>query len=504
MKDTSYFLKHSHVGFNWKSRELFLETLQTCSNASLSTLGQLVVATGQFTGRCADDKYIVDNVKLSSGPAGTLIDNGLFDRLCSRIQSYLIGRRVYVVDFIASKFKCRVIAERPWHAQFIINMFGQVKEHVSDEIDLLIIDVPDCTAGDDFRNDVAIACDFKNGLCLITGTEYAGEIKKSVFSFVSYKAPLENNLPMHASVVTDSYSGNTMIFFGLSGTGKTTLSSDDHLKLLGDDEHVWSSQGIHNIESGCYAKVINLSAEKEPLIHKACSRFGTILENVSLDQEGYPDYASQVLAENSRASYPLSFIDDSHPPGTSIPHPTDIIMLTCDATGVLPSVMKLDKNAAIYHFLSGYTAKIAGTEKGIKEPKITFSRCFGAPFMPHEPKLYADILRFNIERFDPKVWLINTGWVEGPYGVGKRIEIGLTRHIINCIRRNEFFCPFERHPILNVEVPVDFEHSDPRSEWNSVDEYDAALHKLVSLFNENSLKTMQGIDCNIIKAGPCL
>lgn len=472
--------------------------------------GQLCVVTGEHTGRAADDKYIVESpatTQVAFGLAGKPLALNAFNALMSRVQAYLIGRRVYVVDFVAGSLKCRVITEYAWQGLFVSNLFQTLNESFSsDEVDLTIVAAPGCNTGDEatFRSKTAIACNFDEKLIVIVGTAYAGEIKKSVFTYASYVTPKTNCLPMHSSVTATKDGRNTAVFFGLSGTGKTTLSaesSDPDRMLLGDDEHVWHHHGIYNIESGCYAKAINLTSINEPGIYNACRSFMTVLENVMLDKQRLPDFSDSKLTENTRAAYPLSYINRSFPPLVSVNHPSHIIMLTCDAYGILPSVAKLTKNAAVYHFLSGYTAKIAGTEAGIKEPKATFSRCFGSPFMPYHASTYADLLSKKLDEHQPTVWLVNTGWVGGPYGVGHRIDINITRQIVDDILSGELLkVDFVHNDVLNVDVPVGIPFSDPT--WDDTEAYKKARDELVKLFHKNALETMQGVDEVVLNAAP--
>lgn len=478
--------------------------------ACIGSDGQLCVATGEFTGRASDDKYIVTSEGLSPtvefGGAGRALSPEMFKTLTSRAQAYLNGKRVYVIDFIAGSIKGRVITELAWQGLFASNLLRTVSEP-HESVDLTILAVPGCTSGGEsvgFRSNVAIACDFANGVVVIAGTAYAGEIKKSVFSYASYVLPEAGVLPMHSSVTTNVAGLGGAVFFGLSGTGKTSLSADPSRLLLGDDEHAWTDEGIYNIEGGCYAKVINLSYAKEPGIWTACHQFMTVLENVGMTESRVLDFSSNRLTENTRAAYPLFQIEQSHVPGVTVEHPKNIIMLTCDAYGVLPSVAKLSKEAAIYHFLSGYTAKIAGTEAGVKEPKATFSRCFGAPFMPHNAQVYAELLDAKLTEHNPDVWLVNTGWVEGPYGVGHRIDIDVTREIIDNILNGELAKHKMFHDdVLNLDIPEDVAFNRPT--WKDTDAYQVAKEALAKMFAKNALEMIDhGSELlfSVVQAGP--
>jgi phosphoenolpyruvate carboxykinase (ATP) len=342
---------------------------------------------------------------------------------------------------------------------------------------------------------------------LIAGTSYAGENKKSIFSVLNYLLPLKNVLSMHCSANIGP-KGDTALFFGLSGTGKTTLSSDPARQLIGDDEHGWSDRGIFNFEGGCYAKMIRLSAQAEPQIYSTTRRFGTVLENVMMNAETRAlDFDDASLTENSRGAYPIDFIDNAVIPGVG-GHPENIVMLTADAFGVLPPIAKLSAEAAMYHFLSGYTAKVAGTEKGVKDPSATFSTCFGAPFLPLNPNVYARGLGERIARYKSRVWLVNTGWTGGPFGVGKRMSIAHTRAMIAAALSGALDgVGYQRHPIFNLEMPtscpnVPADVLDPRSTWSDKSAYDAQARKLAGMFVGN-FKTFEGdVDASVVAAGP--
>lgn len=468
----------------------FLEDSISNKEGCLGINGQLWVPTGEFTGRAADDKYLVSDglTDVTFGPAGKKFKIEQMTLLSLTVQSYLQGKDVYAVYFRAGGKNCFLVTEKAWHCVFVRNMFVQIEK--PDHIDLTIIDVPGCLAEPNIHgtsSQTFIACDFKLGLVLIGGTHYAGEIKKSVFSYISYHAPETNVLPMHSSVTTEHEGWNPTVFFGLSGTGKTTLSAFKGGKLLGDDEHLWSVDGITNIEAGCYAKAINLSNEKEPLIWNASHKFMTVLENVSISEDRKFNFSDKSITENTRSAYPLSYVEGSHPPETTVGHPKNIIMLTCDAYGVLPGVSKLDAYSAAYHFISGYTSKVAGTEKGFTEPSAVFSPCFGGPFMAKNVNVYANLLFEKIEDHQPDVWLVNTGWIGGGPGVGKRMDIDETRKIISMIvsgklkNRN---CKLNTQ--FNLQVPENTYNSDPKSAWTNAEEYDKSAENLVKKFIENN------------------
>lgn len=452
--------------------------------------GQLCVFTGEFTGRAANDKYLVeDGIKdVTFGQAGKAFTRAQMTILSWTVQAFLKYKDVYTTYFKAGGKTIRLVSQYSWHCLFARNLFQSCEP--TEDVDLTIVDLPGCHSDPDThytRSRTFVVADFAKGLVLIGGTEYAGEIKKSVFSYLSYLAPEVGILPMHSSVTTELDSNyNTTVFFGLSGTGKTTLSAFKGGQLLGDDEHLWSDDGVQNIESGCYAKAINLSKEKEPLIWNACHQFMTVLENVAISENREFDFNDNSITENTRAGYPLSYIKDSHAPGTVVGHPKNIIMLTCDAFGVLPGVSKLDKYSAAYHFISGYTAKVAGTEKGLTEPTAAFSPCFGGPFMVKRIDIYAKLFMNKIEKHNPNIWLVNTGWIGGGPGVGKRMDINETRKIISQIvsgRLKDKKLNFNSK--FSLYVPEGTYNSDPKSSWTSDKEYDLVADSLLEKFTEN-------------------
>lgn len=459
-------------------------------NVVVSALGQLCADTGVHTGRAANDKYIVD-LECPEGPAGKRLTEDEYFQLQNEMFEFAIPKRdeLYSIQFLSGGRRVELLCELEWHVQFAKNMFGEIPP--TDTPDFIIWDFPSFQAKRGrLANKTAIACYFGGDkiipMVLIGGTKYAGEIKKSVFSYLSYLLPKNGILPMHSSVSTYGTS-STNVFFGLSGTGKTTLSASGDMKLLGDDEHGWDDRGLFNFEKGCYAKAIDLSPEGEPLIWKAVNSPGTILENVTLDASGIPVFTDRSKTENTRAAYPLSKIQNSYPVGAHLNHPTNIIMLTCDAFGVLPGVSKLSYEAALFHFASGYTAKVAGTEKGLTEPTAVFSRCFGAPFMPLPLQSYLDLFEKKLNKHRPNVWLINTGWVGGPPRVGKRSSLSETRKIVQSIVDGTLKHPMTQHnSIFNLNVVVGTYNFDPRTAWADAKAYDIAAQKLVSLFRNNA------------------
>ena len=484
--------------------------------------GPLVVRTGAHTGRSPNDKFIVREPSSEGniwwGAVNRPIDAAQFAGLHSRMLDYLKGKEVFVQDCWAGaasdyRLAVRVVTERAWHNLFARNMFIQPtpEEHRNFEPDFTVLQVPSFQADpavDGTNSEVFILVDFSKRLILVGGTIYAGEIKKSIFSILNYLLPERDVMPMHCSVNVGT-DGQSAIFFGLSGTGKTTLSADSTRMLVGDDEHGWSDKGVFNFEGGCYAKVINLSAEAEPEIHATTQRFGTVLENVMMDPDTRMlDLNDGSLTENTRASYPIDFIPNASPSGTA-GHPKNVVMLTADAFGVLPPIAKLTPEQAMYHFLSGYTAKVAGTEKGLgNEPQATFSTCFGAPFMPRHPSVYARLLGDKIARHDVTCWLVNTGWTGGTYGVGHRMPIGYTRALVNAaLDRNLDAAPTYKDPNFGLDVPsecpgVPEEVLSPRTTWSDKGAYDDKARELVGRFQDNFVQFEEYVDEDIRKAAP--
>lgn len=473
----------------YESSAEYLEAALLNGEGVLGLDGQLIVSTGEFTGRAANDKYLVEEgtKDVTFGIAGKSFSKEQMYLLGATVQAYLQGKEVYTTYFKAGGKSCQLISELSWHCLFVKNLFQSCEP--TDIVDFLIVDLPGCHADVELHgthSSTFIAADYAEGFVLIGGTEYSGEIKKSVFSYLSYLAPEVDVLPMHSSVTTDLDGSNTTVFFGLSGTGKTTLSAYEGGKLLGDDEHLWSDSGITNIEAGCYAKAISLSSEKEPLIWAACHQFGTVLENVTYSLNRELDFNDKSFTENTRAAYPLSYIEGSYEPGSIVDHPKNIIMLTCDAFGVLPGVSRLNNTSAVYHFISGYTAKVAGTEKGLTEPTAAFSPCFGGPFMAKRIDIYAKLLEDKLNKHNPNVWLVNTGWVGGGPNVGKRMDITETREIISQIISGELA---ERdlmyNDTLDLYVPRGTPNRYPRNAWANPEEYDRAAQNLLEKFSQN-------------------
>lgn len=484
-------------------------------------LGPLVVRTGQHTGRSPNDKFIVresgseDKIWWSKVNKG--MDPTQFEGLHRRMLAYLQGKDLFVQDCFAGadpqyRLPIRVITETAWHNLFARNMFIQARpEELAAHVpQFTVINAPGFHADPDTdgtRSAVFIVIHFGKKLVLIGGTQYAGEIKKSIFTVLNYLLPQQDVLSMHCSANIGP-NNDVAIFFGLSGTGKTTLSADPNRTLIGDDEHGWSARGVFNFEGGCYAKVIRLLAQAEPEIYETTRRFGTILENVAFDSTtGRLNLDDDTLTENTRAAYPISHIPNATREGLG-DHPTNIIMLTADAFGVLPPIAKLTPEQAMYHFLSGYTAKVAGTEKGVTEPQATFSVCFGAPFMALSPTVYANLLGEKITGHNVNVWLVNTGWSGGPYGVGQRMKISYTRAMVHAALNGALNdVPATPDPNFGIAVPatcpdVPAEVLNPRNTWDNKDAYDAQARQLAGMFAENFKAFANQVPAEVRAAGP--
>lgn len=487
---------------------------------SISAGGALVVETGKHTGRSPRDKFLVEEPSSKGdiwwGPVNRPTSAQNFDNLHRQILSYFQGRDIYVQDLFAGtdpqyRLPVRVISESPWHSLFARNMFLRPSEKEAAEFvpELTILNAPYFHAvpeRDGTNSECAIMMNYAEKLVLIAGSQYAGEIKKSVFSYLNYILPERNVLPMHCSANIGA-DGDVSIFFGLSGTGKTTLSADGSRALIGDDEHGWSDNGIFNFEGGCYAKVINLSAEAEPEIYATTRRFGTILENVVMDpRTRLLDLDDSSLTENTRASYPIDYIPNICESGMG-GQPDNVIMLTADAFGVLPPISRLTADQAMYHFLSGYTARVAGTEKGVTEPQATFSTCFGAPFMPRHPSVYAKMLGKRIEKTGAKCWLVNTGWSGGAYGTGKRMKIAYTRAMVRAAldgRLAEVGATPDPNfgllvPQACPDVPADV--LQPRATWSDKAAYDTTARDLRGRFEKNFKQFEEYVDDEVKQAG---
>jgi phosphoenolpyruvate carboxykinase (ATP) len=491
------------------------------SEGLLAADGPLVCRTGAHTGRSPNDKFIVQEPSSDGriwwGKVNRPLQPAQYAALRADVVAHLGGQELYVQDLFAGadpayRLRVRFVHELAWQSLFVRNLFI-----VPSAADLLVFQ-PDFTvltapsfkadpARHGTRSDVAIALNLAAREIVIAGTSYAGENKKAIFTVLNYVLPLRDVLAMHCSANIGP-NGDTALFFGLSGTGKTTLSSDPERQLIGDDEHGWSDQGVFNFEGGCYAKMIKLSAEAEPQIFATTRRFGTVLENVVIDPATRQlDFDDGSLTENTRGAYPIAFIDNAVASGLGS-HPANIVMLTADAYGVLPPIARLTPEGAMYHYLSGYTAKVAGTEKGVIEPSATFSTCFGAPFLPLNPNVYASQLGERIARHQARVWLVNTGWTGGPHGVGTRMRIAYTRAMIRAALSGRLDgVPYQRHPVFNVDVPLacpDVPASvlDPRGTWEDTAAYDRQAAKLARMFTENFGTFARDVDAAVVEAGP--
>ncbi|HEY0442721.1 MAG TPA: phosphoenolpyruvate carboxykinase (ATP) [Candidatus Limnocylindrales bacterium] len=505
---------------NLSTAELYEQAIRA-GEGIVAAEGPLVVTTGRHTGRSPLDKFIVgeasSEAKIWWGDVNRAISEECYDTLRARLVEYVADRDLYAQDcFIGAdrehRRSLRVYTETAWASIFARNLFRRpsAADLRSFHPNFTIINVPSFKADpstEGTRSETAILLHLRRMEIIIVGTEYAGEIKKSAFTVMNYLMPDEGVLPMH-SAVNVGEAGDSVVFFGLSGTGKTTLSADPLRTLVGDDEHGWGDRGVFNFEGGCYAKTIRLSPMYEPDIFQTTRRFGTILENVVLDPETRElDLDSDRITENTRAAYPLHFIGNASETGTA-GQPTRVVFLTADAFGVLPPIARLTHDQAMYHFISGYTAKLAGTEVGVKEPKATFSACFGAPFMPRHPGEYAAMLGDRLGRNDVPVWLVNTGWTGGPYGTGERMNIDHTRSMVRAALDGRLDgVPTRVDPIFGIEVPIscpDVPASflDPRSTWADGEAYDRQANKLARMFVENFSAYADGVSVAVRAAGP--
>jgi phosphoenolpyruvate carboxykinase (ATP) len=511
----------ANVHWNLSVAALYEEAVRR-GEGVVSADGPLVCSTSPHTGRSPNDKFIVKEASsernVAWGKVNRAIDAAAFDAIERRMLASLKGKELFVQDCWAGadaayRLPIRVITERAWHSLFAHHMFipeRDAAQRMRHDPQFTVIGIPSFKADpktDHTNSEVFILLNFAKRRVLIGGTNYAGEIKKSIFTVMNYLLPLKDVMPMHCSANVGP-GGDVALFFGLSGTGKTTLSSDPGRGLIGDDEHGWSAKGVFNFEGGCYAKMIRLSAEAEPQIYATTRRFGTVLENVTVDPVTRElDLNDDKATENTRGAYPLGFIDNAVA-SAQAGHPTNVVMLTADAFGVLPPIARLSPAGAMYHFLSGYTAKVAGTERGVTEPKATFSTCFGAPFMVWDPNVYAKLLGDRIAKHQARVWLINTGWTGGPYGVGTRMKIAHTRAMINAALSGALDgVAYERDPIFNLDVPtscpnVPSQVLKPRSTWKSEGAYEAQAKKLAQMFADNFKSFEATAAWDVKAAGP--
>lgn len=522
-------LEHHGLGgvgtayWNLPTARLYEEAISR-KEAWLSREGALICHTGEFTGRSPEDKFLVEEPssrdRIGWGKVNRPFAPERFVALRARVCEYLAGKDVFVFDGYAGadpryRIRVRVITEAAWQNLFAQNMFLHERdpEVLADfQPEWLVVDAMRFRAvpeRDGTRSSTFILVHFGERQIWIGGTQYGGEIKKSIFSVLNYELPLRGVFPMHCSANYGQNKQDVALFFGLSGTGKTTLSSAPGRTLIGDDEHGWSDEGIFNFEGGCYAKVIRLSREGEPEIWKASHRFGTILENVDFDAETRELLLdSDRFTENTRSSYPLTHLENVDLGGTA-GHPREVLFLACDAYGVLPPLSRLTPEQAMYHFLSGYTARVAGTERGVKEPAATFSTCFGSPFLPLPPHVYAAQLGERLKRHQSRVWLVNTGWSGGPYGVGKRMDLATTRKLVDAVLMGSLDdVPVQPDPIFGLGIPrevpgVALEVLEPWRSWNHGSYYEEVARTLAAKFQKNfEAFVAAGVDAAVAAAGP--
>lgn len=507
------------VYWNMETTDLITLAVER-GEGTLSAHGALVTETGERTGRSPNDKYIVDEPSVSSdinwGEVNVSTDEATFDRMRAKVVNFLSQQpALFVQDLycgadFSEALPIRVVNHNAWHNTFARNMFirpddAQLDVHAPE---FTVLHAPHFEAdaeAEGLNSQCFVMVNYAKKEVIIGGTRYAGEIKKSIFSIMNTILPKKGILPMHCSANTTGE--NTAIFFGLSGTGKTTLSADPKRALIGDDEHGWGANGVFNFEGGCYAKLIDLSQEDEPAIFATTRKHGTVLENIVLDSQGVPDFHDTSKTQNTRGSYPIEFIDNRTPDSKG-GHPQNVIFLTCDAFGVLPPISRLTPSQAAYHFISGYTAKVAGTEIGVKEPQATFSACFGEPFMPMHPGVYADLLSEKMDQHGSKAWLINTGWSGGAYGEGNRMKIKYTRAMLNAALDGDLNdVEFVTDARFGFEVPtscpgVPSDVLQPKTTWANGEAYDATANQLASMFNENFKRYAAGVSAEVNAAAP--
>jgi len=511
-------LKTSKVHYNLSVSQLIEAAVQR-GEGMLTETGAFSAVTGKYTGRSPHDKFIVDDPSIHDKIAWNSVNQPIgtdqFDVLYQEILAYLQKKEIFVFDGFAGadptyRLPIRIVNEFAWQNLFVHQLFirpseEELNQHVPG---FTVICAPGFTADPakhGTNSEAFIIVNFAKQTVIIGGSKYAGEMKKSIFGVINYLLPKQGVLSMHCSSNVGE-KGDVALFFGLSGTGKTTLSTDPNRRLIGDDEHAWSEKGVFNIEGGCYAKCINLSEEKEPQIWNAI-KFGSVLENVVVDEvTRFPDYDNGSLTENSRVAYPVEYIPGAVVPGVA-GHANVIIFLTADAFGVLPPISKLSKEQALYYFLSGYTSKLAGTERGVTEPEATFSTCFGAPFLPLEPSMYAKMLGEKLSKHDAQVYLVNTGWTGGAYGVGKRINLSHTRAMVTAAVNGSLKdAKYEIDPIFGLSIPIQVEGVPndilmPRNTWANKTEYDKTAKDLAQRFVSNIAK-FKDVSKEIADAGP--
>jgi len=516
--ETFGFKDLQKVFWNMEAPRLYEESVRR-QEARLAAGGPIVAQTGVHTGRSPKDKFVVEDDTTRDTiwwDNNGKMSKAHFEVLLADFIEHAKGKELFAQDLYGAadpshRVRARVFTEYAWHSLFIRNLLIRPRH---DDIagyvpQMTIVDLPSFKADParhGCRSETVIAIDFTRNIVLIGGTSYAGEMKKSVFTYLNYVLPNKKIMPMHCSAnVGDA--GDSALFFGLSGTGKTTLSADPNRTLLGDDEHGWGPEGIYNNEGGCNAKAIKLSREAEPEIYATTERFGTVMENVVLDEQGRPDFDDGSRTENTRIAYPLDFIANASSTGLA-GMPKNIVMLTCDAFGVMPPIAKLTPAQAMYHFLSGYTAKVAGTEKGVTEPQATFSTCFGAPFVPRHPSVYGNMLRDLIAKHDVDCWLVNTGWTGGKYGVGRRMPIRVTRRLLTAALDGSLNrADFRTDPYFGFSVPTSVPGVEPHilypvKTWQDKAAFAEMAAKLVDMFRTNFEKFEQHVDADVRAAAP--
>ncbi|MDL2345478.1 phosphoenolpyruvate carboxykinase (ATP) [Deinococcus sp. MIMF12] len=511
-------IRNATVHHNPGVDELYAAAIRLGEGVQAAT-GPLTVRTNK-TGRSPKDRFIVEDDLTRDavwwGGFNVPTTPEVFDRLLEKMTAYAEGRELFVQDVYAGtdpeyRLGVRAVTEMAYHSLFVQNMFvcptAQEREGFAPQ--WTILNLPSFKADpavDGVRSDTFILVNFTRQMILVGGTQYAGENKKGIFGVMNFLLPAQGVMPMHCSANVGE-AGDVALFFGLSGTGKTTLSADPSRKLIGDDEHGWSDRGIFNFEGGCYAKVINLNAEAEPAIYRTTRTYGTVLENVVLDEDGTPNLDDGSLTENTRSAYPITQIGNIVEEGMA-GHPRNVVFLTADAYGVLPPISRLSPEQTMYQFISGFTAKIPGTEQGVTEPQPTFSTCFGAPFMPRHPGEYARLLAQKVQEHGVRVWLVNTGWSGGQYGVGQRMSIRHTRALLGAALNGELdSVAFEREPFFNLEIPsevpgVPAEVLNPRRAWTDQEAYDRTARKLAGMFRENFKRFEDGVDPAVTASMP--
>ncbi|MPY65696.1 phosphoenolpyruvate carboxykinase (ATP) [Deinococcus sp. SDU3-2] len=511
-------IRNATVHHNPGVDELYAAAIRLGEGVQAAT-GPLTVRTNK-TGRSPKDRFIVEDDLTRDavwwGGFNTPTTPEVFDRLLEKMTAYAEGRELFVQDVFAGtdpeyRLPVRAVTEMAYHSLFVRNMFVRPtpQEREGFEAQWTILNLPSFKADpatDGVRSDTFILVNFTRQMILVGGTQYAGENKKGIFGVMNFLLPERGVMPMHCSANVGE-GGDVALFFGLSGTGKTTLSADPSRKLIGDDEHGWSDRGIFNFEGGCYAKVINLNAEAEPAIYQTTRTYGTVLENVVLNDDGTPNLDDGSLTENTRSAYPITEIANIVEEGMA-GHPRNVVFLTADAYGVLPPISRLSPEQTMYQFISGFTAKIPGTEQGVTEPQPTFSTCFGAPFMPRHPGEYAKLLADKVQEHGVRVWLVNTGWSGGQYGVGQRMSIRHTRALINAALNGELdSVAFEREPFFDLEIPTEVpgvpaEVLNPRQAWADKGAYDRTARKLAGMFRENFKRFEDGVDPAVTASMP--